>query len=199
MWLLRFRIGLSLNLNKRNGFSLVELMVTIGIFITVTSLVFANYPKFRSQLTLKKTSQEIALAVREAQVYGLSVREYDGVFPGYGIHFNINKPGSVLIFADLNDSKGYDPNDGIVKEYAIQTKDAISDLCGETKKSPPGSCNLSQLDAVYLRPNPVVTLRGKDRDGVTLPDFSDTEIKISSLGGEEKTIILWLSGQITIE
>lgn len=180
------------------GFTLVELVVTISIFVIISTLVFANYPKFRSQLSLKKTSQEIALAVREAQVYSLSVREYNETFPGYGVHFDASKPDTVLLFADTNNNNSYDEGDGTVKEYKIRISETISNLCGDQEKSPPGSCDLLQLDAVYLRPNPLITLKGKDNGG-TLPDFSDAEILISSSGGDSKKIIIWVSGQITIE
>jgi len=181
--------------DTRRGFTLVELVVTIGIFVVISTLVFANYPKFKSQLSLKKTSQEIAFAVREAQVYSLSVKEYEGRFDiGYGVHFDISKPDTVLLFADVNKNSEYDDNDGIVKEYKIRTSDSFSSLCGNE------ICGLSQLDAVYLRPNPLITLRGKDSNGIpTSPDFSDAEIKILSSGGMEKKIIIWVSGQITIE
>lgn len=190
--------------DAKRGFTLVELVVTIGIFVVISSLVFANYPKFKSQLSLKKTSQEIAFTVREAQVYSLSTREYkSGAFStftaGYGVHFDISKPDTVLLFADLDKSGRYEEDeDGIVKEYKIRTSDSFTSLCGDEKKSPPGSCGLSQLDAVYLRPNPFVSLIGKDEE-ITLPNFSDMEILISSPGGATKKIIIWVSGQITIE
>lgn len=190
--------------DARRGFTLVELVVTIGIFVIISTLVFANYPKFKSQLSLKKTSQEIAFTVREAQVYSLSTREYkSGAFStftaGYGVHFDIDKPDTVLLFADLNNSGRYEEDeDGIVKEYKIRTSDSFTSLCGDEKKSPPGPCGLSQLDAVYLRPNPFVSLTGKDGE-ITLPNFSDMEIIISSPGGATKKITIWVSGQITIE
>ncbi|MFA4890510.1 MAG: prepilin-type N-terminal cleavage/methylation domain-containing protein [Candidatus Paceibacterota bacterium] len=189
----------------RRGFTLVELVVTISIFIIISTLVFANYPKFKSQLSLKKTSQEIAFAVREAQVYSLSVKEYNGTFPGYGVHFDISKPDTIILFADVNKNSKYDEFDegdgidGKVKEYKIRTSDSFSSLCGNEKSSPPGSCGLSKMDAVYLRPNPLITLKGWDNGGSLLPNFSDVEILISSPGGATKKIIIWVSGQITIE
>ena len=186
---------------RAQGFTLVELVVTISIFVVVSTLVFANYPKFKSQLSLKKTSQEIAFAVREAQVYSLSVKEYNGTFPGYGVHFDINKPDTIILFADADKNFLYNEEiDGIVKKYEIKTNDSFSSLCGDKKKSFPGVCELSQIDAVYLRPNPIITLKGRDKDGfIVTPNFSDVEIGISSSGGTQKNIIIWISGQITIE
>jgi prepilin-type N-terminal cleavage/methylation domain-containing protein len=186
---------------SRQGFTLIELVVTISIFVVVSTLIFANYPKFKSQLSLKKTSQEIAFAVREAQVYSLSVKSYDNTFNfGYGVHFDKSKPNTIVLFADTNNNNVFDEeSDGNVKEYKIQTNNAISDLCGDEKKSfpNPGLCGLSQLDAVYLRPNPIVNLK---RNGDPFSEnFSDIEIIISSPGEVVKKIIIWVSGQITIE
>ena len=185
--------------NAERGFTLVELVVTISIFVVVSTLVFANYPKFKSQLSLKKTSQEIAFAVREAQVYSLSVKSYDNNFNiGYGVHFDKNKSSNVILFADVDNSKEYNNGDKIVKEYAIQTNISIISLCGN-ENNPPTSCELSKLNAVYLRPNPIINLSGRSGDDSLVSNLSDIEIIISSSGEITKKIIIWVSGQITIE
>lgn len=185
--------------NAERGFTLVELVVTISIFVVVSTLVFANYPKFKSQLSLKKTSQEIAFAVREAQVYSLSVKSYDNNFNiGYGVHFDKNKSSNVILFADVDNSKEYNNGDKIVKEYAIQTNISIISLCGN-ENNPPASCELSKLNAVYLRPNPIINLSGRSGDDSLVSNLSDIEIIISSSGEITKKIIIWVSGQITIE
>ena len=145
----------------------------------------------------------MAFIVREAQVYSLSVKEYNGTFPGYGVHIESSKPDTIILFADVDKNNSYEEEvDGVVKEYKIQTNSGISSLCGDGKKNfpSPGICELSQIDIVYLRPNPIVTIKGKDKDGFPVsPNFSDVEISISSPGGANKNIIIWVSGQITIE
>ncbi|NOY35892.1 MAG: prepilin-type N-terminal cleavage/methylation domain-containing protein [bacterium] len=187
-----------------SGFTLVELLVTMSILVVITSMILANYPKFSGTLALKRTAQEIALTVRQAQVYGLSVREFgagSGVFPGYGVHFDIvGSPDTFVLFADINKNKSYDAGDGCggastecVQMFKINTGDKISKLCGDEQSFPPGDCSLGQLDIVYLRPTPTVTLEG---DGSS---FSDADIVVRSPRGEEKKIKVWLSGQIGVE
>uniref|UniRef100_UPI002B1DDAC5 pilus assembly FimT family protein n=1 Tax=Pseudomonas glycinae TaxID=1785145 RepID=UPI002B1DDAC5 len=54
----------------KRGFTLVELLVTVGVFAVVSGLTLANYPKFNSQTAITGLAQQIAIAIREAQVYG---------------------------------------------------------------------------------------------------------------------------------
>jgi type II secretory pathway pseudopilin PulG len=185
-----------LNKSDKNGFTVVELIVTIGILIVITALILADYPEFSQRMSLKKTSQEIALVVHQAQAYGLGVREFipgSGVYPGYGIHFDSSSPDSFLLFADLNGNKLYDGDAEKVELFKIKTGEAIYDLCGNEKNTPPGVCSLNTMDIVYFRPAPVVSLRS----GAFT--YADAEIKIKSQHAGIKEIIIWLSGQISIE
>lgn len=181
------------------GFTLIELIVVIGIFITITTLILANYTGFSDRLSLKRTVQEIALSIRQAQSYGLAVREFGtgtNQFPGYGIYFQESVPDTYKFFADVNNNKIYDGDSSgeLVQIYKIQTSSRIFDICGNRNTSPPGTCDVPTLNAVYLRPEPSVTLR--TTAGIS---FSDVEIIIRSPKGLEKKIVLWISGQISVE
>jgi prepilin-type N-terminal cleavage/methylation domain-containing protein len=187
---------------KKNqyGFTIVELIVTTSILVIVTTLIFANYPKFRENVSLKKTAQETALAVRQAQTYGLGVREFQqgtGIFPGYGVHFDIASPDSFILFADLNGNNAYDevlPKED-VESFKIQTGEKISDLCVKVKMFPPGTCSFDAMDIIFFRPKPTVIIKADNSD---YSDF-DAEIKIVSPGGQIKTIVILSSGQISVE
>lgn len=194
-----------LNKNKKEGFSIIELIVTISILVIINTLVFASYPKFRQSVSLRKTSQEIASTIYQAQTYALGVKEFttssgEEKFPGYGAHFDISSgpTDSFVLFADIPDSSGkgnnkYDGESENVELFKIQTGDRISEICGTNGLYPDCSLSLSTADIIFLRPNPVVTLT----DGSNL--FSNVGIKIKSSQGQEKTINIWLSGQISVE
>ncbi len=92
-----------------NGFSLVELMVSISIFVLITSLTLANYPKFGNKLSLDLLAEDIALSFRQAQIFGSSVvgtkSAGPAAFGAYGLHFEAPEAGSYnypyLLFADI--------------------------------------------------------------------------------------------------
>lgn len=91
------------------GFSLVELLVVLSIAIIITTLVLLNYPRFGANQALNISAQEVAQVIREAQLYGISVKGSDGTtFPSYGVYLgdstlnalNPNYPERIIIFAD---------------------------------------------------------------------------------------------------
>jgi len=58
----------------RSGFTLIEMLVSITIITVITSVVFLQSSRFNSSILLSNIAYEMALSIREAQVYGLSVR-----------------------------------------------------------------------------------------------------------------------------
>ncbi len=54
------------------GFTLIEMVTVIGIFVIVTGIILANLPSFRSSSALDLVAQEVATQVRGAQVYSMS-------------------------------------------------------------------------------------------------------------------------------
>lgn len=83
-------------INKKKGFSLLEMILVVAIFGIITSVVIFNYSDFNSSTIMTNTAYEIALAIREAQVYSLGVRgnissnDYD---VSYGTYFNAKDNG----------------------------------------------------------------------------------------------------------
>ncbi|MDE2188747.1 MAG: type II secretion system protein, partial [Patescibacteria group bacterium] len=73
------------------GFTLIELMVTVGIFVFMTALLVARYGSFNNGEILTSMAYDVALALRNAQAYGLNVQGYNNSnsfnYP-YGIDFD---------------------------------------------------------------------------------------------------------------
>ncbi len=177
------------------GFTLFETIVVVGIMVIVASLILANYPGFNERLGVRRATEEIASSVRQTQAYGLGVKESgtgSGIFPGYGLYFQNSKAGSYILFADKNSNLQYDADEKI-GEINITGGVQIADLCANQKQATPGPCGLGNLTAIYLRPQPQVTLKS---GGFS---YADIEIKVRGSRGTIKTIILWLSGQVSIE
>ncbi len=178
------------------GFTIFEMIVVVGIMVIVASLILANYPGFNERLGVRRATEEIASSVRQTQAYGLGVKESgtgSGIFPGYGLYFQSASPDSYIFFADRNGNLQYDATGEKVSEINITGGAQIADLCANQKQATPGPCGLANLTAIYLRPQPQVTLKS---GGFS---YADIEIKIRGSRGTTKTIILWLSGQVSIE
>jgi type II secretory pathway pseudopilin PulG len=181
--------------NFLTGFTLLEMMLVIGIMVLVTSLILANYPGINEKLGVRRVAEEIASSARQVQAYGLGVKEAgtgSGIFPGYGLYFQSASNASYILFADKNNNLQYDADEKI-NEVLIQNGIQIDDLCANQKQIPAGPCGLDNLIAMYLRPQPQVSLRSGGSS------YADIEIKIKGPRGTTKTVVFWLSGQITIE
>lgn len=178
---------------QKKGFTTIELIVTISILVIITTAIFIKYPAFRQSISLKRTAQEIALTIRQAQVYGLSVKEFQpgtSIFSGYGVHFE-SGTDSFILFADIDNNKTYDVGEN-VQVFQIQTGDKISGLCAN------GICGANKMDIVFYLTNPPVSITTDT--GGTLPFGSSyAGVVISSLQGQTKTVSVLASGQIAVQ
>jgi type II secretory pathway pseudopilin PulG len=98
---------------KQSGFTLVEIMVVVGFFIFMSAGVAMSVGKFSSHINLTNLSYDMAVTMRQAQTYGVSVIERNTASSatcdyqaGYGVEFSSSDNTSYVMFAD--DPK--DPN-----------------------------------------------------------------------------------------
>ncbi len=96
------------------GFTLIELLVVSLIIVLITGFVLFRQQGFNSATLLRSLSYGVALSVRQAQVYGVSVRESavgSGVFAyGFGTYFGnsgLVDSSHYLLFADANGNGQY--------------------------------------------------------------------------------------------
>lgn len=85
----------------KKGFTLIEMLMVLAIFTILTSVVMYNYAEFNSKTIMSNMAYEIALTVRQAQVYSLGVRGQVGAnsFDNrYGVYFNTSNGGKEFAF-----------------------------------------------------------------------------------------------------
>src|SRR3989344_9636523 len=91
------------------GFSLIEIVVVMAIFMTISSVVVVSQRRFGGNLLITNLAYDVALTMRQAQVYGISVRKVKAVSDpegiaqferSYGIH--IGTAGYYILFADAD-------------------------------------------------------------------------------------------------
>ncbi|PIP73986.1 MAG: hypothetical protein COW88_00215 [Candidatus Lloydbacteria bacterium CG22_combo_CG10-13_8_21_14_all_47_15] len=195
---------------KHSGFTLVEFVIAISIFVIFATLLLANYPAFLSRSSIDSLAHEIALTVRQAREYGQNIRL--GAFTGgkkesYGVYFSALDQRSFVLFADLDNSKDYDSlpcgdtGTECLENLAITSTARIVDLCGDVKTEgltvddPIATCGLSSLYITFTRPNPDAYIQ--DSEGRV---YSDAEIVVSSVRGiDKKVVVVWTTGQILVE
>jgi prepilin-type N-terminal cleavage/methylation domain-containing protein len=118
------------------GFSLTEVLITAAIIGIVTVIVVVKYSAFNSSVLLKNHAYEIALTIRQAQVYSVSTRGEESNFrDGYGVYVNPDVDGkaqSLTLFLDTNVAGGgvlYDVDDTIIEVLSLDSRFEIVDVC----------------------------------------------------------------------
>ena len=193
------------------GFTLLELLIVIGIFIIITSLLVANYNRFGGNLLVSNLAYDIALSIREAQAYGIAVKGYQNPDTGSGgftFGYGINVDGtslpatSYVLFTDLKPNTLYDADENeLLKTYSLQKGNVIANICATRATNGNLDCATDntgnatrQLTITFLRPNPEATIRAK-----TLTTCGCRErICIRSPQGKMKSIYIQTSGQIAV-
>tara|TARA_Y100000031_G_scaffold150898_2_gene191139 strand:+ start:55555 stop:56157 length:603 start_codon:yes stop_codon:yes gene_type:complete len=189
----------SYKLQANGGFSLVELLVTVSIFVVITGIVLINFPSFSSKIALENLANEIALAVRQAQVFGIASREFgigSGIFPTHGAHFDSAQTTTFFIYADTNDNSKYDGDAELLETFTVRRRNYISELCG-FQFSDSICTPLTKLDITFSRPDPEPTILGTTDTGEA--NYSYATITIKSPPGNTRMVTVWSNGQIAIQ
>ncbi|MFA7252446.1 MAG: prepilin-type N-terminal cleavage/methylation domain-containing protein [Candidatus Paceibacterota bacterium] len=211
--------------NHKKGFTLVELLVTITIFVMLTAVVLWNQEKFNSTILLTNLAYDTALTIRQAQTYGINIKKFntgtEKEFVPYGVHFDMEDTKSFILFADEDwdgeDSDGLfwidsltplptscNESDGCVSRYTIKRGNRISALCAEDVLEERDVCgqdkDLQELDIVFTRPNPDAMIKGIKINSttVTVIDSTVTIILAGVDGGSFRKIKVGQNGLISI-
>ena len=212
------------SLAQSRGFTLIELLVVSLIIVLITGFVLFRQQGFNSSTLLRSLSYGIALSMRQAQVYGISVRESaagSGVFAqGYGIHFGntglVDKNHYVL-FADANGNGQYAageelPRFTIGNGRNIGADYVISNICAHviggsdqcSASIPATSPSITSLTVYFRRPNPDACFSTSQNlaacTTATTPAVYDyVYIQLRSTGSTDyRTIKVSSTGQITV-
>lgn len=171
----------SLTLSRSGGFTLVELLVVIGIIAVISAIVFANYRQGEKQFGLQRSSYSLVQDIRSAQNMAMGARTVGGTVPeGYGVHLSLAAPDQYILFADNGDGL-YGTGDTDIDTLYLETGITITNL------STGGT-----LTVVFSPPDPSVLISGNE--GIT-----SASITINYDGGPAKIVSVNKVGLIEIQ
>lgn len=171
----------------KSGFTLVELIVTMGIFLLITSVVLAQYRSFGVNAEFRNAVENVVLSIREAQVYGAGGKTAGIIQCGnpplsftcsYGVQFQ-NLGTSYFVFVDQDGDGKYSAAE------EIQTNKFPSGIT--TKDITP----TSPLSIVFKRPFPDALINND-------PDITSASVKLTK-DGKSSVISITSAGQVSIQ
>jgi len=167
---------------KKLGFTIIDLVVSMAIFVLITSAVVANFRVGQYGDSVRQSASISAGFLREAQTMSLQGAKEEGKsFPqgGYGVSFAISNPGEIVLFADYDGDYSFDEGEKIKSE--ILPKQATHGLS-------------ENLDIVFSWPNAEVRFNGVQGEVFKRINF------VSPYSDKQGAIVIYrLSGQIRIE
>src|SRR3989344_1527823 len=180
----------------RSGFTLIELVVVTAIIVVINA-------RFGGVVQLENLAYDIALSIRQAQVYGISVQRLGATTfsAGYGVHFNTSDPTANELFGEA-DGKGLFSVDENVppSPFSMTHGYSIMKLCAPAADE---SCLLPKADILFKRPEPDAWISDGETSCIQSPgtpgDCKDSvRIVLVSPRGDTMSVIVEANGQISV-
>lgn len=101
-----------MKLSCNHGFTLIEIIISIGIIIIITSLGLINFNALGNSSSTYSSSRDLLVSdIRLTANKALHRERFQGQEPtGWGVYFT-NTTNSYTIFADVNNNQLYDNNE----------------------------------------------------------------------------------------
>lgn len=209
------------------GFTVTELLVSIAIMLIITTMVVSNQKQFGSGAVLKNIVNNISLTLREAQIYGISVKQIgthtanttNAFSSGFGLHFNINATptgdNTAYIFfvdKDPNLDPKVAPNPDNMYGSGISCPTVSTSECLDkivlgqghtvsdicTIRSGTEECFYNSLDITFKRPAVEASLIFDANQGNS-SGLNVACVEISAPDGKKNSIVVYTTGQISIK
>jgi prepilin-type N-terminal cleavage/methylation domain-containing protein len=207
------------SVKKNAGFTFLEMMVSITIFVLLAAVLLARNSQFQGTTVLTNLAYELALNIRQAQVYGVDVVSNgfgtaQNFTYGYGVDYSTASPSAFTLFADQNNDLRYtgSPPDSIISQtqlpsaqYYIARVQVISQTSTVTTYcSDSGSNQFADIDITYKRPNPNAIIYISNSSGSLMKDsnnnpaMAEASFFIESTTGEVREIDVYADGQVAV-
>lgn len=172
------------------GFTLLELLVVITIATIITTAFIIKNQEWNKTFAVTSQIYDLALTVRQAQTYSLSVKEdtagsADKFNVSYGVHVDFSTPGQFIMFADRNFNGIYDNGESI-ETKTLKRGVQITSICGNRSNgatfcsdSNPGSNVTGKVNITFKRPYTRAFVTFQEPGGNISNGFDDSYTFIS--------------------
>lgn len=182
------------------GFTLIELLVVVGIVLAITALLLVSQGRFSGNILLTNAAYDVALSIRQAQVFGLGAREagiqtaeFD---TGYGIHFDTSNRSTYILFADRNRDFKYEGAGELIQTFSLGRGFYIEEFCGGLSGGVEecSSGSIDEITIVFDRPEPDAIIK----NNVTGKTYGSARIMVRSPQGTGREVTAVATGQISV-
>lgn len=187
-------------MRTQRGFTLIELIVVVGILVVISGIILANYSKFGGTMLLRNLAYDIALSIRQAQVYGISARSFLGAefAVGHGVYVSFAEGNNQFFLYTDVDGNNFFTSAGTewVETYGIGRGFTIDALCIPTGPTTE-NCTATELDVLFKRPEPDAIIRASLGSGFSVYDRA--RIVVKSPQEQLLSVLIEASGQISVQ
>ncbi len=203
------------------GFSIVELLVSLSIVFIIASAILINQNSYTESNSLTNLADNLASSITQAQVYGNAVRQAPGAnsfSDSYGVSMNLLAGGSdrlFISFIDRDSNQRYsgswsctanNPSDDasgcleFVERVDIQRGNYIREMC-LVDNTGALHCGLPmRADISFLRPKLEAQMEFFDAQGQSLSWFvaRGVRIELKSPNGLSRYVTIYQNGQVSV-
>ena len=175
------------------GFTMLEMMVVMAIVLALTAIVIMYIPQFRDRSGLDLIAQEIAITVRQAQVYASGGKVQTAgttIKPSYGVYFE-QGADEFFLFTNSDSNEGYQPDTEEEQKFELHGI-VISQICVWDGTL---DCTKNDLTVTYTRPQLSARICSDGDCGYSLAKI----IIRTERSAKEKSITVHKNGQISVE
>ncbi|MCI0565573.1 prepilin-type N-terminal cleavage/methylation domain-containing protein, partial [bacterium] len=200
--------------SQERGVTLIELLVIIAIITVMATVEIISLSSSTLSVKTSTSAENVLNLIKETRQRSLAVKELrsTGLFPNYGVYFDIASPDTVIVYADcVSDDNDSGAGDGILNDQDNFTYPS----------TPPDNCtggNLvrtftltfpiviqeirtiapqDNIHIEFVRPEPTTWIT--DSSGAVLGSGS-VEIDVGDPGERfTKTIVVWSHGLVGLK
>jgi hypothetical protein len=193
--------------------------MTVLIMSVITSIVVSGQSKYSDGTILNNSTGNIALDLRQAQVYGVSVKEFtpgsNEFSAGYGLSFsvmNATEKLAYIYFADrASGSQKYiyegdwtchtgGATDECVAKRDLPSGYTFSSIC-EISQADDLDCSPGRVDVTFVRPetDAHIIFFNTSGDMMTFSGLKGAKISLISPNGQVRSIVVYSTGQVSVQ